>query len=51
MFDRLRVFENGVLRKIFGQNGEDVTGVWRRLPNEGLYEPHRIFFGRSKQEE
>jgi hypothetical protein len=34
---RLRVFENRVLMKIFGPKKEDVTGKWRRLHNEELY--------------
>jgi hypothetical protein len=29
-----RVFENAVLRKIFGPKRDEVTGEWRRLPNE-----------------
>jgi hypothetical protein len=33
---RLRVFENRVLRRIFGPKGEDVTGEWRKLHNEEL---------------
>jgi hypothetical protein len=28
---RLRVFENGVMRKMFGPKREEVTGGWRRL--------------------
>jgi hypothetical protein len=35
---RLRVFENRVLRKIFGPKGDEVTGEWRRLHNEGLHD-------------
>jgi hypothetical protein len=35
---RLRVFENRALRKIFGPKGEEVTGDWRRLHNEELYD-------------
>ena len=31
---RLRVFENGVLRKIFGPRRGEVTGEWRKLHNE-----------------
>jgi hypothetical protein len=31
---RLRVFENRVLRKIFGPKRDEVTGEWRRLNNE-----------------
>jgi hypothetical protein len=33
---RLRVFENKVLRRIFGPRRDDVTGDWRRLHNEEL---------------
>ena len=33
---RLRVFENRVLRRIFGPKRDKVTGVWRRLLNEEL---------------
>jgi hypothetical protein len=31
---RLRVFENRVLRRIFGPKRDEVTGEWRRLHNE-----------------
>ena len=31
---RLRVFENRVLRKIFGPYRDEVIGMWRRLRNE-----------------
>jgi len=34
---RLRVFENRVLRRIFGPKGEEVAGGWRRLYNEELH--------------
>ena len=34
---RLRVFENRVLRRIFGPRRDDVTGEWRKLHNEELY--------------
>jgi hypothetical protein len=34
---RLRVFENRVLRRIFGPNRDEVTGEWRRLHNEELH--------------
>jgi hypothetical protein len=34
---RLRVFENRVLRRIFGPKGDEVTGEWRKLHNEELY--------------
>jgi hypothetical protein len=33
---RLRVFENRVLRKIFGPKRNEVTGEWRKLHNEEL---------------
>jgi hypothetical protein len=35
---RLRVFKNRVLRRIFGTKRDEVTGEWRRLHNEELYE-------------
>jgi hypothetical protein len=35
---RLRVFENRVLRRIFGLKGDEVTGGWRKLHNEGLHD-------------
>jgi hypothetical protein len=33
----LRVFENKVLRRIFGPKRDEVTGEWRRLHNEEIY--------------
>jgi len=33
---RLRVFENRVLRGIFGAKRDEVTGEWRKLHNEEL---------------
>jgi hypothetical protein len=33
---RLRVFENRVLRRIFGPKRDKATGDWRRLYNEEL---------------
>jgi hypothetical protein len=36
----MRVFENRVLRRIFGPKRDEVTGEWRKLHNEevnGLY--------------
>ena len=33
---RLRVFENRVLRRIFGPRWDEVTGEWRKLHNEEL---------------
>ncbi|KAJ4447044.1 hypothetical protein ANN_09033 [Periplaneta americana] len=34
---RLRVFENNVLRKIFGAKRDEVTGEWRKLHNAELH--------------
>ena len=33
---KLRVFENMVLRRIFGPRRDEITGEWRRLHNEEL---------------
>jgi len=33
---KLRVFENMVLRRIFGLRRDEITGEWRRLHNEEL---------------
>jgi hypothetical protein len=35
---RLRVFENRVLRRIFGPKRYEVTGEWRKLHNEELHD-------------
>jgi hypothetical protein len=35
---RLRVFENKVLRRVFGPKRDEVTGEWRKLHNEELYD-------------
>jgi hypothetical protein len=34
---RLRVFENGVLRRIFGPKREEMTRGWAKLHNEELH--------------
>jgi len=43
---RLRVFENRVVRTIFGPKRDEVTGDWRKLHNEelnDLYSSPNIF--------
>jgi hypothetical protein len=34
---RLRVFENGVLRRVFGPKRDEATEEWRKLHNEDLH--------------
>jgi len=34
---KLRVFENKILRKIYGPKRDEMTGEWRRLHNDELY--------------
>jgi hypothetical protein len=40
---RLRVFENRVLRRVFGAKRDEVTGEWRRLHNEELNDLYCLF--------
>jgi hypothetical protein len=42
---RLRVFENRVLRRIFGPKKNEVTEEWRRLYQEELY---TLYFSPNK---
>jgi hypothetical protein len=37
----LRVFENRMLRRIFGPKRDEVTGEWRKLHNEELNDLYR----------
>jgi hypothetical protein len=37
---RLRVFENRVLWRIFGPQGDEITEDWRKLHNEELHNVH-----------
>jgi hypothetical protein len=37
---RLRVFENRLLRRIFGPKRDEVTGGWRKVHNEELHGLH-----------
>lgn len=50
---KLRVFENKVLRKIYGPKRDEMTGEWRRLHNEelhGLYDsPDVVKIMKSKR--
>ena len=39
---RLRVFENRMLRRIFGPKRDVVTGVWRKLHNEELSDMYSL---------
>jgi hypothetical protein len=41
---KLRVFENRVLRRIFGPKRDGLTGGWRKLQNEEL---HNLYFSPS----
>jgi hypothetical protein len=36
----LRVFENRMLRRMFGPKREEVAGSWRRLHNKELHNLH-----------
>jgi hypothetical protein len=40
----LGIFENRVLRRIFGPKRDEVTGEWRKLHNEEL---HDLYFSPS----
>jgi hypothetical protein len=35
---KLRVFENRVLRRMFGHTRDEVAGEWRKLHNDELYD-------------
>ena len=39
---RLRVFENRVLRRVFGPKRDEVTGEWRKLHNEELSDRYSL---------
>jgi hypothetical protein len=41
---RVTVFENKVLRRIFGPKGDEVTRGWRKLHNEKL---HNLYYSPS----
>jgi len=50
---KLRVFENTVLRRIFGARRDKVMGEWRRLHNEELNDlycsPNIVWVIKSKR--
>ena len=49
---KVRVFENMVLRRIFGPRRDEVTGEWRRLHNEelnDLYSPNIVRVIKSRR--
>jgi hypothetical protein len=50
---RLRVFENRVLRRIFGPKRDEVTKEWRKLHNKELYalysSPNTIRVNKSRR--
>jgi hypothetical protein len=39
---RLGVFENRVLRRVFGPKRDEVMGVWKKLHNEELRDLHAL---------
>ena len=49
----LSVFENRVLRRIFGPKGDEVKGNWRKLNNEELndtyFSPNFIWVSKSRR--
>jgi hypothetical protein len=49
---RPKVFENWVLRKIFGSKRQEEAGVWRKIRKKGLHNFYfrQIFLGRPSQE-
>jgi hypothetical protein len=50
---RLRVFDNRVLRRIFGPKRDEVTGEWRKLHNEELndtyFSPNIVWVIKSRR--
>jgi hypothetical protein len=46
---RLRVFENAVLRRIFGPKRDEEAGEWRRLHNKEYLSPNIIRATKSRR--
>jgi hypothetical protein len=46
---RLRVFENRVLRRIFGPKRDEVTGEWRKLLHDLYSSPSIITIIKSRK--
>jgi hypothetical protein len=45
---RLRVFENRVLRRMFGSKRDEVTAEWRKRHNEALHDLNSHYFAGDK---
>jgi hypothetical protein len=48
---RLKVFENRVLRRIFGPKRDEVTGSWRKLQNEELHNLYKYKYNNQIKED
>jgi hypothetical protein len=46
----VRVFENRVLRRIFGPRRDEVTEEWRKLRNDDNYEPFNKYYLGDQEE-
>jgi hypothetical protein len=46
LYVNLKLFENRVLRRIFGTKRDEVTGGWRKLHNEEL---HNVYSSKTKK--
>jgi hypothetical protein len=42
--NRLRVFENRVLRRIFGLKTDEVTGGWQKVHNGMLHDLYSVMY-------
>jgi hypothetical protein len=43
------VFENRVLRRIFGPKRDEVTGEWRKLPKEELHDLYSVLLEKLRR--